>query len=135
MLRQQQKLDSKIMSYKIIIFLSLLLCGACSLRRSEPFGGPLELTSARLQNGHEKFMTHCNKCHPMGEAGLGPALNPNPAPRFVKALQIRWGIGTMPHFSRTELSRQDVSDITLFMKKLRHNTKCRNGSCWPCSWP
>jgi mono/diheme cytochrome c family protein len=107
----------------IALAFSAVVLASCSGRRSEPFGGPLELTSERLQNGHREFMEHCNKCHPMGEAGLGPALNPNPAPRFVKALQIRWGLGAMPHFSKKELSRQDVRDITLFMKKLRHNTK------------
>jgi mono/diheme cytochrome c family protein len=66
-------------------------------------------------------MTYCNKCHPAGEAGLGPAINTNPAPRFIKAFQIRHGLGTMPSFTKEEINKQDVRDITKYLKALRHN--------------
>lgn len=104
--------------------LGFLLSGsACLQRRPEPIGRPLLVNSPELKNGQEKFMTYCNKCHPGGEAGLGPSINGNPAPRFVKAFQIRQGLGAMPAFKKNVLPKKDVRDITLYLKDLRRHSK------------
>ncbi len=47
------------------------------------------------------------KCHPGGEAGLGPALNWNPAPGFIKKFQVRHGLGVMPSFKSNEISKAE----------------------------
>ena len=94
--------------------------GACYTRRSEPLRGPLEQRTAAINNGEIKFYQYCDKCHPGGEAGLGPALN-IPTPRFAKAFQIRHGLGVMPAFKKQELSKKDLWDITTYLKALRKN--------------
>jgi hypothetical protein len=47
-----------------------------------------------IKGGEKVFMEHCQRYHPHGEAGLGPAINP--APSFGKRFQIRHGVGAMP---------------------------------------
>jgi mono/diheme cytochrome c family protein len=59
-------------------------------------------------------MIHCQKCHPGGEAGLGPSVNA--APRFVKRFQMRHGLGVMPSFTEDEISKGDLQDILKYLK-------------------
>ncbi|MCY7329892.1 MAG: cytochrome c [Saprospiraceae bacterium] len=101
---------------------ALIYTVGCYSRRSEPFRGPLDQRTATINNGEQKFNQFCDKCHPGGEAGLGPVLNSLPTPRFAKAFQIRHGLGAMPSFKRSELSKQDMWDITTYLKALRHNS-------------
>ncbi len=103
----------------LILFMAL---GNCYNRRSEPLRGPLEQRTAAINNGELQFNRYCDKCHPGGEAGLGPGINGLPTPRFVKAFQIRHGLGTMPAFKRHELNKRDLWDITTYLKALRHNS-------------
>src|SRR5688500_17929009 len=78
---------------------------SCSSRRSEPVKQKMFVAqNASEKNGEEKFMLHCQKCHPAGEAGLGPAINSNPAPQFIKRFQMRHGLGAMPSFKEDEIS-------------------------------
>jgi mono/diheme cytochrome c family protein len=60
-------------------------------------------------------MANCQKCHPSGESGLGPSLNSSPAPSFLKRYQMRHGLGVMPSFSKKELSKNDLHDISRFL--------------------
>ena len=73
-------------------------------------------SNAEITNGEKVFMANCQKCHPGGEAGLGPALNSNPAPQFVKRFQMRHGLGVMPAFSKKEISKGDLRDISSYLK-------------------
>ena len=104
----------------VVIFL-LIVVISCSIRRGEPIRGAMNITDSRIKNGEEKFMMYCQKCHPGGEGGLGPALNTNPAPRFIKRFQVRHGLGVMPSFKKEEISDQDVKDIAKYMKALKHH--------------
>lgn len=70
--------------------------------------------------GRDKYMQYCQKCHPMGEAGLGPALNNNPAPGFVKRFQVRHGLGAMPAFKADVISREDLNHIMKYLKTMKH---------------
>jgi mono/diheme cytochrome c family protein len=112
---------------KLLIILVLgalliaLLWVSLDHRRSEPFRGPIEARTASVDRGEQKFAQYCFKCHPSGEAGLGPSLNWNPAPRFVLAFQIRQGLGTMPAFAREHLTDEDMSDIITYLKALKRN--------------
>lgn len=59
---------------------------------------------------------YLQKCHPAGEAGLGPAINSNPAPQFLKRFQVRHGLGVMPSFTKNEISTDDLRDISEYLK-------------------
>ena len=61
-------------------------------------------------------MAYCQKCHPSGEAGLGPSINANPAPQFIKRFQMRHGLGVMPGFKKDEISKSDLHDISKYLK-------------------
>jgi mono/diheme cytochrome c family protein len=90
---------------------------SCSSRRSEPIK-QTTFTSKNeyVVNGEKVYMVHCDKCHPAGEAGLGPAINSNPAPQFVKRFQMRHGLGVMPSFTTNEISRDDLRDISAYLR-------------------
>jgi mono/diheme cytochrome c family protein len=96
---------------------ALLIVVSCSSRMSEPVKQKHFTTeNAAIANGEKVYMIHCQKCHPGGEAGLGPALNSNPAPQFVKRFQMRHGLGVMPSFTTKEIARKDLRDISKYLK-------------------
>jgi mono/diheme cytochrome c family protein len=106
-----------VMKKSIYLFTVSLLIVSCSSRKSEPITNKtFDNKSERLANGERVYMMRCQKCHPGGEAGVGPALNSNPAPSFVKRFQVRHGLGVMPSFSTKEISRDDLHDVTAFLK-------------------
>jgi len=95
--------------YYMIIYLSIYFVLSCTAsRKSEPVKGKtFVVTDAKTQHGQQLFMQNCQKCHPGGEAGLGPALNWNPAPGFIKKFQVRHGLGVMPSFKSNEISKAE----------------------------
>jgi mono/diheme cytochrome c family protein len=93
---------------------------SCSSRKSEPITGKnYKAENAEVKNGETLYMQHCQKCHPGGEAGLGPALNSNPAPQFVKRFQMRHGLGVMPSFTKEEISKSGLRDISKYLTSLK----------------
>ena len=105
--------------FAICLTASLVLSCSAS-RKSEPIQGKtFVIDDAKTKHGQELFMQHCQKCHPGGEAGLGPAINWNPAPGFIKKFQVRHGLGVMPAFKENEISRSDLDDISAYLKALR----------------
>lgn len=113
------------MNLKIIFhtacMITFLFIAACSVRRSVPIEGPLPLEDPQVVSGQVLFMSNCQKCHPMGESGLGLAINSNPAPKFVKRFQVRHGLGVMPSFTKSEISNDELDDILSYLKALRKN--------------
>lgn len=109
---------------KYLVLIVVILCVAiasCVVRKSEPVQQKEFVPEdERTVNGEKMYMIHCQKCHPMGEGGLGPAVNPNPAPGFVKRFQMRHGIGVMPGFKTHEISRKDLKDISRYMRRWKH---------------
>ena len=100
-----------------LIIVSTFLLIQCSVRKSEPIQGEFfQPTNERVMNGEKVFMAHCQKCHPGGEAGLGPSVNGNPAPQFIKRFQMRHGLGVMPGFNKDEISKNDLRDISKYLK-------------------
>ncbi|MCE5229109.1 cytochrome c [bacterium] len=92
------------------------MAGCISARTGEP--GPLTPDSA-VERGREVFMRHCDRCHPGGDAGIGPALNSKSLPGFVIKSQVRLGLGAMPRFSGSEVSSAQLNDIVKFLKAQR----------------
>jgi mono/diheme cytochrome c family protein len=109
-----------LLGFVLLVLLSTL-AASCIMRRGEPLTGKeFAPANANIANGERMYMVHCQKCHPGGEAGLGPAINPNPAPGFIKRFQVRHGLGVMPSFKRHEISRQDLHNISKYMKAWKH---------------
>jgi len=100
-----------------VFLLTLAACG--SARRSEPIKGSVAINDPRVAHGRNVWMAKCNRCHPGGEAGLGPATNDKPLPEFLIATQIRTGLGAMPAFTKQEMSDRDVADVIAYMKAVR----------------
>lgn len=101
----------------ISVMVVLILIMSCVSRKAEVIKGKSFVTAnEHIANGERVFMAHCQKCHPGGEAGLGPAINSNPAPQFIKRLQMRHGIGVMPSFKKNEISRNDLRDVSKYLR-------------------
>jgi mono/diheme cytochrome c family protein len=107
-----------------MIFLAVLymacLC-SCSGRRSEPLRGSLDVSDTKVAHGRLVYMAECDKCHPGGDAGLGPSLNNKPLPGFMVGFQARHGLGAMPAFGKEEIAPADLEDVVTYLKALRHN--------------
>jgi hypothetical protein len=73
--------------------------------------------------GMKLFMKHCNRCHPAGEKGKGPALNDKKLPDLLIHFQIRNGFGDMPAFKEDQISKEQVKQIISFVKLIRKNEK------------
>ena len=102
----------------LIVAISASLA-ACAVRKSEPISGKVVDTSdPHVKNGQVLYHLYCQKCHPAGEAGLGPSVTSKPG--FAKRFQIRHGTGVMPAFDKDDLSKQDVKDIAIYLRKLHH---------------
>lgn len=94
---------------------------ACVVRKSEPITRKsFAPDDERVVNGERVYMVHCQKCHPAGERGLGPAINSNPAPQFLKRFQMRHGLGVMPPFGKEEISKKDLRDISKYLHAWKH---------------
>ena len=106
----------------IACLLSSLTFASCgTVRKSEPIAGPFVPANAKIAHGREVYMQNCQKCHPNGEVGLGPALNNKPLPEFLMKFQVRNGLGMMPSFSREEISSDDLDDLMEYVKALRRH--------------
>lgn len=99
----------------------LLSAAGCSGRRSEPLRGELDVSDAQVARGQKVYMDRCDKCHPGGDAGLGPAINNKPLPGFLVEFQTRHGLGAMPAFTEEEVTAPDLDAVTAYLKALRRN--------------
>lgn len=109
--------------------LIFLVSGCGTARRSEPLRGPLTLQD-QAQRGQVVFMQNCHKCHPGGEAGVGPPINNVPLTKGMIKFRVRsraffFGIGRMPSFKKHEISRQELNDLVRYIKVLK---KHKNGT-------
>jgi mono/diheme cytochrome c family protein len=96
--------------------LFIVIIPSCVARKAEPLMQKTFVpANKRIANGERVFMAHCQKCHPGGEGGLGPAINANPAPQLVKRFQMRHGLGVMPSFKKDEITKKDLHDISKFL--------------------
>jgi mono/diheme cytochrome c family protein len=93
--------------------------GCGDAQRGAPKAPELRPSTAQLARGATMFRKFCYQCHPNGEAGLGPALNNKPLPRFAIRTQIREGVGAMPAFDNDWLADVDVDAIAAYVQELR----------------
>lgn len=103
------------------LFAAALTLAACAGQRSEPLRGPLDISDPQVAKGQVVFMGQCYKCHPGGDAGLGPAINNKPLPGFALRFQTRHGLGAMPPFDKDALPPADMDAVIAYLKALRRN--------------
>ena len=103
-----------------LLWTAALLAGAAcgSARRSEPIAGAFQGDGSETR-GRLVYAQSCHKCHPLGEAGLGPSLNEKPLPVFLMRLQVRRGLGAMPAFDEHQISAQELDDLMDFIVAYR----------------
>jgi cytochrome c5 len=104
----------------ILLLTSLVIFGCGTARKSEPIKKEFRLTNKNLIEGEIAFYKTCNKCHPGGEAGLGPALNNKDiVPSSLIRLQVRQGFGKMPSFSEKEIPSGELDKIVAYIEFLQ----------------
>jgi len=92
--------------------------GCGSSWRNEPQVATLTL-NAEQQHGQVLFHKYCYQCHPHGEAGLGPAINANPAPMAAFRAQVRGGFGAMPAFPDKIIPDRELDQLLAFVSAQR----------------
>lgn len=97
-----------------------IVCGCGTTRRGEPIIGRHDPPNEAVAHGNEVFDEYCSKCHPGGEAGLGPSINDKPLPAFLIKFQVRRGLGAMPGFSEDVISTEELDDLAAYLIWLRH---------------
>jgi mono/diheme cytochrome c family protein len=90
---------------------------SCATRHSEPITGEtVDKNDAHVASGQVLYMQYCYKCHPSGEAGLGPEVVHKPG--FARRMQVRHGLGVMPSFKKGEIGKQELKDIMAYLNDL-----------------
>jgi mono/diheme cytochrome c family protein len=108
------------LSAALLTAAAAIVIGCGPSRRDALVSPPVNTESnAQLAEGQRVFTTTCNQCHPGGAAGLGPALNNKPFHAPLMKFQVRWGVGSMPRFSRSQISDEQLNDVILYVKALR----------------
>jgi mono/diheme cytochrome c family protein len=91
------------------------VASACGTTRlGETGAGVPEMTDA-ARRGEVVFMQRCHKCHPDGEAGLGPGINGKPLPGWLMHVQIRNGLGMMPSFGDELIDDAQLDDLLEYL--------------------
>ncbi|MDF2448095.1 MAG: hypothetical protein K0R26_599 [Bacteroidota bacterium] len=82
----------------------------------------------QVAEGRIIFKNQCQKCHPNGEAGVGPSLNDKKLPSFIIRARIRsratflW-TGRMPSFSKHEISEKGLDALLAYLKNMEKKDK------------
>ncbi|MBB6611448.1 cytochrome c [Pontibacter sp. Tf4] len=103
--------------YTLTTIVLLFACGTA--KRGEPAFAAIPDSEPAIAQGRVVFDTFCNKCHPGGEAGLGPAINNKPLPGFLMRFQVRHGLGVMPAFSEKAISDDELDILIAYLKTMR----------------
>lgn len=107
---------------KKLLFVLLVIAGAgCTQKITPPGERGYSLRSAAAVKGQDVFMRNCNRCHPGGMGGLGPAIINKPLPGFLIKFQVRHGLGVMPSFDKKRISKEDLNNAVAYIKE-RHKS-------------
>ncbi len=103
---------------KFLTIMAVILVTACSTKLMLPGEGKELVQSEAARSGQEVFMESCNRCHPAGNAGLGPSIINKPIPGFLIKMQVRNGYGAMPSFDKEHLSDEELNNIVKYIKEI-----------------
>ena len=104
----------------------LVMISSCSARRVGKEWDMSESSDPVLKEGRLVFKLNCQRCHPAGEAGVGPPLNNIRLPGFLIKARVRsrafllW-TGRMPQFDKHEISRKELRSLVRFMKEMERS--------------
>jgi mono/diheme cytochrome c family protein len=104
---------------KYLIFVIILMMVGCGTKLMLPAEGGQLVQSESAVAGKEVFMRYCNRCHPSGNAGLGPSIINKPLPGFLIRIQVRRGFGVMPSFAKEYLSGDELDKLVAYIKEIR----------------
>jgi mono/diheme cytochrome c family protein len=132
---KEQVIKNRIV-FAVTVFLFMLinfLAGCGTARRGEPVMGKMTLANEYVRHGELVFMENCQRCHPGGEAGVGPPINNLPLPSGFMKWRVRsksfaLGVGRMPSFKKHEIPAGDLNDLVAYLKALRKNDEDTRGS-------
>ncbi|MGH8640914.1 MAG: c-type cytochrome [Burkholderiales bacterium] len=96
----------------LLIGLGSLGAGAAIAQTAQSLGAP----SGDAERGRKLYMGQlCYTCHGTagqgGDRGSGPRIYPNPYPFAAFVIQVRKPRQTMPPYSETHVSDQDLADM------------------------
>lgn len=76
--------------------------------------------AADAGKGKTAFINNaCWQCHGMvGQGGVGPQLAPDPKPFDFLSVFVRHSAGSMPPYTPTILSEDDLADIYAYLKSM-----------------
>jgi mono/diheme cytochrome c family protein len=108
--------------FLLLVAVVLAGCGG-SPRRSETVQGqPAPISTPKQVAGERVFMKNCNQCHPLGEGGVGAAINNKPFPSAMLKAKVRTGLGgDMPGFSEKDVSPTELDELVAYLEALRSN--------------
>lgn len=69
--------------------------------------------------GKAVFDQNCNACHPGGDRGAGPALRGKNLAAARITRQVRNGGGSMPAFSTSQISDQQLNNLIAYVDSLK----------------
>jgi mono/diheme cytochrome c family protein len=104
---------------KHLIIVIILMMAGCGTKLMLPAEGEQLVQSEFAVAGKEIFMQYCNRCHPAGNAGLGPSIINKPLPGFLIRMQVRRGFGVMPSFAKENLSNDELDKLVAYIKEVR----------------
>src|SRR3954462_7501917 len=108
-----------------VILLSglILFMMSCSARRVGKEWDMSETNDPVLKEGRLVFKNNCQRCHPAGEAGVGPPLNAIHLPGLLLKARVRsrafllW-TGRMPSFDKHEINKKELRSLVRFLKEM-----------------
>jgi mono/diheme cytochrome c family protein len=115
----------KLLLYILIVFLPTTFASCSSRRINKDMSSPED---PQIATGRLVFKYNCQKCHPNGEAGVGPELNSLRLPKFAIRARVRsrafllW-TGRMPAFKKHEISKKELNDLVAYVKDLEKKDK------------
>lgn len=110
-------------NYFLLLYCIFVLFACGTAKRGAPVYAPVSTTEPAIAQGEVVYNTYCQKCHPGGETGLGPALNNKPLPGLAIRFQVRHGVGVMPAFKDEVISDDEMDDLLAYIKALRKAKK------------
>jgi len=119
-----RKRVSGLLTACVLLILSTFALQSCFHGRKSAGGGqvsaapPAAFTPEETRGG-ELFLNFCDRCHPGGMKGRGPALITKPLPGFLIKTQVRMGFGGMPAFSSKEINPRELMSIVAYLKARR----------------
>ncbi|HLN54427.1 MAG TPA: cytochrome c [Bacteroidales bacterium] len=102
---------------RVLILLLVIAASGCIQQILPPGERGHSLRSAAAVKGQDVFIKNCNRCHPGGMGGLGPAIINKPLPGFLIKFQVREGLGAMPSFKKQQISKADLDNLIEYIKE------------------